>query len=106
MTHSLRIDRAKIDKLMKGQRFDTYEALAQRAGVHPNTITNALHGKPFNSKTAAKLAIALSCSPFDIQTAEGFDTCTPIPQPQPTPPPVPYHINRYRRHNRYRPYYR
>ena len=66
------IDRERVDLLMKRSGIKTYTALAERAGLHPNTLTKVLKGTKWDSSTAMKLADALDCNPIDLQTAIGY----------------------------------
>lgn len=66
------IDKERVDLLMKRASISTYVELAERSGLHQNTLTKILDGKSWQSKTAMKLAKALHCSPIDLQTLVGF----------------------------------
>jgi plasmid maintenance system antidote protein VapI len=48
------------------------QELAERAGIHPNTLTKVLSGESWTPETAVKLAVALNCNPIDLLVAEGF----------------------------------
>lgn len=69
---SLTIDRTRVRVLMERAGIETLTDLAERAGLHQNTLTKILRGEEFRSTTAEKLAKALSCNPVDLQVAEGF----------------------------------
>ena len=66
------IDKERVSILMKRADIRTYRELAEKAGIHYNTVTKVLNGAKFDSETANKLALALNCSPIDLMTAEGF----------------------------------
>ena len=69
---NLRIDRERVDILMKDRGISSFAELARVAGLHPNTLVKVLKGKNWDSSTAEKLAAALDCNPIDLQVAEGY----------------------------------
>ena len=70
--NSLKIDNERVDLLMKRANIKSYRALAEKANIHYNTVTNIMRGGTFDSNTARKLAWALNCNPIDLMTTKGF----------------------------------
>lgn len=68
------IDFRKVDVLKEKAGLLSDRQLADAAGISVNTLTNVVRkGRPFDSKTLDRLALALRCSPMDLQTvAEGY----------------------------------
>lgn len=68
----VKIDKAKVEQLMRERGFSSFTQLAAAAGLHHNTMYNVLDNPKFESVTLAKLATALECSPVDLMTWNGF----------------------------------
>lgn len=69
---TVKVDRRRVDVLMERAGILTYTELAQKSGVHSNTLVRALQGGGWQSKTLADLSRALRCSPLDLIVADGF----------------------------------
>ena len=68
MTRTI-IDPTKVDYLKDKAGILSDRQLADAAGINVNTLTNVVRkGKSFDSKTLDRLAVALRCSPVDLQT--------------------------------------
>lgn len=70
--NKLRIDRERVEALMKRKGIETYQELSKVSGVHANTLTVVMRGGNWSTGTAEKLAAALNCNPIDLMVAEGF----------------------------------
>lgn len=69
-----RIDKFKVNRLLSQiDGIDTLEDLAERAGVHKNTVYNVLDSYKWKSATLDSIARALNCNPKDILTVDVED---------------------------------
>ena len=73
MTETLVIDKEKVNLFMQEVGIKRYSELAEKADLHPNTLTKVLRGEGWTSETAIKLARVLHCNPIDLQTAKGYE---------------------------------
>ena len=81
MTRTI-IDPRKVDYLKERAGMLSDRQLAEAAGINVNTLTNVVRkGKSFDSKTLDRLAMALRCSPMDLQTVSD-GTPAPFSQAQ------------------------
>lgn len=70
-----RIDKFKVKRFMeKVEDVYTLEDLAERAGVHSNTMYNVLDSYRWKSATLDAIARALGCNPKDILTVDIEET--------------------------------
>jgi DNA-binding Xre family transcriptional regulator len=80
-----RIDRFKVKTRMEQLGIVTFEELAKVAGIHSNTVYNALDGYNWRSQTLDALAKALRCDPTDILTVDTNLSFANAPAPKKVP---------------------
>lgn len=71
MTTDVRIDRDRLDILMKMRGF-TNETLAEAMGKHYNSIIRLRQEQSTTLANLDKLCQVLRCHPFDLLVAEGY----------------------------------
>jgi len=73
------VDSEKMDELKRKAKIKSDRELAELSGLNVNTIVSYRKGKPFDSSKLADLAMALRCSPIDLQTI--VENGQPVPEP-------------------------
>ena len=66
----LRIDRWKVQQLMKRKGIKEFRELAERVGVAPQTVSGWFRGLGFTSETLEALCNVLDCLPNDVLTLD------------------------------------
>lgn len=67
-----KIDETRLKLLMQRAGIESYTELAEKSGIHRNTLHNVIRGEAWKSDTAAKLADVLGCNPIDMLVADGY----------------------------------
>jgi DNA-binding Xre family transcriptional regulator len=68
----IRLDERKVKVLMAMNAIDTLPALAEKAGMHYNSIHKMVKSGRFSIESLEALANVLGCNPIDLVTTEGF----------------------------------
>jgi transcriptional regulator with XRE-family HTH domain len=67
------LDERKVKVMMALRGVGSQKELAEKSGVHQDTLVQLLRGRrSFSPETLEKLAQALDCNPLDLLTTEGF----------------------------------
>lgn len=66
----MRIERWKVQREMQRVGIKTYQELAAKAGIAPQTLSAWFRGRPFTSDNLDALCRALECTPDSIITMD------------------------------------
>jgi Cro/C1-type HTH DNA-binding domain len=68
----IRLDERKVKVLMAMNGIDTLPALAEKAGMHYNSVYKMVNTGRFSIDSIESLANVLGCNPIDLMTTEGY----------------------------------
>jgi hypothetical protein len=71
-TPNIVIDRLRVVTKMTQCDIPTFQDLAVKSGLNPNTLVRILAGYGWQSGTLTDLAVTLQCHPFDLLVVQGF----------------------------------
>jgi hypothetical protein len=68
----IRLDERKVKVLMAMNGIDTLPELAEKAGMHYNSVYKMVNTGRFSIDSIESLANVLGCNPIDLVTTEGY----------------------------------